>query len=130
MIRRPPGSTRTDTLFPYTTLFRSRIENYCSEQGWRMSGQIAELVAWWGSHKLPLGHWVDTGVNYMLDKHGDIFNSFGFLIHWFSGQIENGLKFLPVWLLILIFVVLGLWRVGLRFAIFTLLSLLLIDNTH
>src|SRR3546814_5482203 len=24
MIRRPPKSTRTDTLFPYTTLFRSR----------------------------------------------------------------------------------------------------------
>src|SRR3546814_2138366 len=34
MIRRPPRSTRTDTLFPYTTLFRShRISilslNYC-----------------------------------------------------------------------------------------------------
>src|SRR3546814_8108755 len=28
MIRRPPGSTRTDTLFPYTTLFRS-----CSTPG-------------------------------------------------------------------------------------------------
>src|SRR3546814_3247311 len=27
MIRRPPRSTRTDTLFPYTTLFRSRDEN-------------------------------------------------------------------------------------------------------
>src|SRR3546814_10489051 len=26
MIRRPPRSTRTDTLFPYTTLFRSRDE--------------------------------------------------------------------------------------------------------
>src|SRR3546814_13806551 len=25
MIRRPPRSTRTDTLFPYTTLFRSRM---------------------------------------------------------------------------------------------------------
>src|SRR3546814_8585758 len=25
MIRRPPGSTRTDTLFPYTTLFRSEV---------------------------------------------------------------------------------------------------------
>src|SRR3546814_15695596 len=25
MIRRPPRSTRTDTLFPYTTLFRSYI---------------------------------------------------------------------------------------------------------
>src|SRR3546814_5237417 len=27
MIRRPPRSTRTDTLFPYTTLFRSRREH-------------------------------------------------------------------------------------------------------
>src|SRR3546814_8585675 len=26
MIRRPPRSTRTDTLFPYTTLFRSVVE--------------------------------------------------------------------------------------------------------
>src|SRR3546814_20320387 len=26
MIRRPPRSTRTDTLFPYTTLFRSALE--------------------------------------------------------------------------------------------------------
>src|SRR3546814_7763949 len=25
MIRRPPRSTRTDTLFPYTTLFRSSV---------------------------------------------------------------------------------------------------------
>src|SRR3546814_13248980 len=31
MIRRPPRSTRTDTLFPYTTLFRSqdrRVDNF------------------------------------------------------------------------------------------------------
>src|SRR3546814_19866394 len=28
MRRRPPRSTRTDTLFPYTTLFRSFRENY------------------------------------------------------------------------------------------------------
>src|SRR3546814_14844959 len=27
MIRRPPRSTRTDTLFPYTTLFRSRLRD-------------------------------------------------------------------------------------------------------
>src|SRR3546814_6240017 len=26
MIRRPPRSTRTDTLFPYTTLFRSDVQ--------------------------------------------------------------------------------------------------------
>src|SRR3546814_15208945 len=27
MIRRPPRSTRTDTLFPYTTLFRSEVHD-------------------------------------------------------------------------------------------------------
>src|SRR3546814_13799743 len=31
MIRRPPRSTRTDTLFPYTTLFRSqKMKNYAA----------------------------------------------------------------------------------------------------
>src|SRR3546814_6195639 len=29
MIRRPPRSTRTDTLFPYTTLFRSGHRGRC-----------------------------------------------------------------------------------------------------
>src|SRR3546814_5240648 len=34
MIRRPPRSTRTDTLFPYTTLFRSRAQP-CLHACWR-----------------------------------------------------------------------------------------------
>src|SRR3546814_2061773 len=33
MIRRPPRSTRTDTLFPYTTLFRSVAGNRAGEVG-------------------------------------------------------------------------------------------------
>src|SRR3546814_3309347 len=37
MIRRPPRSTRTDTLFPYTTLFRSRGRF----PAWPASGQSA-----------------------------------------------------------------------------------------
>src|SRR3546814_2367739 len=32
MIRRPPRSTRTDTLFPYTTLFRSQLTWLGAEQ--------------------------------------------------------------------------------------------------
>src|SRR3546814_9247455 len=32
MIRRPPRSTRTDTLFPYTTLFRSRCSRHHGAQ--------------------------------------------------------------------------------------------------
>src|SRR3546814_13781029 len=33
MIRRPPRSTRTDTLFPYTTLFRSHPSRLLSRRG-------------------------------------------------------------------------------------------------
>src|SRR3546814_7042427 len=33
MIRRPPRSTRTDTLFPYTTLFRSSPARWASRRG-------------------------------------------------------------------------------------------------
>src|SRR3546814_13544413 len=33
MIRRPPRPTRTDTLFPYTTLFRSDIDGRHAEGG-------------------------------------------------------------------------------------------------
>src|SRR3546814_16075975 len=40
MIRRPPRSTRTDTLFPYTTLFRS---HQFSE------AQSTELIGYYGS---------------------------------------------------------------------------------
>src|SRR3546814_14078591 len=32
MIRRPPRSTRTDTLFPYTTLFRSKRTDILDER--------------------------------------------------------------------------------------------------
>src|SRR3546814_2372583 len=40
MIRRPPRSTRTDTLFPYTTLFRSRspMRPCCSATGMTAAG--------------------------------------------------------------------------------------------
>src|SRR3546814_6403396 len=38
MIRRPPRSTRTDTLFPYTTLFRSQDQAGPCEQDAALAG--------------------------------------------------------------------------------------------
>src|SRR3546814_7207950 len=38
MIRRPPRSTRTDTLFPYTTLFRSNDGFRIAEEDLRLRG--------------------------------------------------------------------------------------------
>src|SRR3546814_13880740 len=43
MIRRPPRSTRTDTLFPYTTLFRStalRLRPRCADGGGPRAEQV------------------------------------------------------------------------------------------
>src|SRR3546814_8679864 len=42
MIRRPPRATRTDTLFPYTTLFRSTWEHFqqLDRAGLMMYGQM------------------------------------------------------------------------------------------
>src|SRR3546814_12600776 len=42
MIRRPPRSTRTDTLFPYTTLFRSDLD--CAGAGRRAGVPDAEFL--------------------------------------------------------------------------------------
>src|SRR3546814_15265552 len=39
MIRRPPRSTRTDTLLPYTTLFRSYLSEEKPDPGPSLGGQ-------------------------------------------------------------------------------------------
>src|SRR3546814_5218699 len=43
MIRRPPRSTRTDTLFPYTTLFRSPGDREVGA-GREAHGEVAAVV--------------------------------------------------------------------------------------
>src|SRR3546814_16710330 len=49
MIRRPPRSTRTDTLVPYTTLFRSAVAVL-----WRVLGdQLVDAV--WDDDDLTVG---------------------------------------------------------------------------
>src|SRR3546814_2695950 len=45
MIRRTPRSTRTDTLFPYTTLFRSGRQDWPHK--YAALGDGRSLVGWW-----------------------------------------------------------------------------------
>src|SRR3546814_4616492 len=44
MIRRPPRSTRTDTLFPYTTLFRSELPASTSALALLVGGVAGEVT--------------------------------------------------------------------------------------
>src|SRR3546814_11351060 len=44
MIRRPPRSTRTDTLFPYTTLFRSRRVIYTTNAIESVNARLRKIL--------------------------------------------------------------------------------------
>src|SRR3546814_19741275 len=55
MIRRPPRSTRTDTLFPYTTLFRSAGRAYAAYGGVYVAASLLWLWTVEGTHARSLG---------------------------------------------------------------------------
>src|SRR3546814_17366565 len=46
MIRRPPRSTRTDTLFPYTTLFRSHLVVTGDLTNIALPGEFVQVGEW------------------------------------------------------------------------------------
>src|SRR3546814_14004362 len=58
MIRRPPRSTRTDTLFPYTTLFRSAIGGRQPDEG-----QIVSAL-------IMLAFGLEPGAAFLIDQPG------------------------------------------------------------
>lgn len=79
--------------------------------------------------KLDLGSWVNDVVQHLLDNYSGAFDSIGKLVSGFSEGIEALLMLPPAWLLIAIFVTLGLWRIGARFAVFTAVAFILIVMT-
>src|SRR3546814_12964688 len=62
MIRRPPRSTRTDTLFPYTTLFRSNVAAVKAAMPKLLHDIAARALHIHGSlglsHEMPFAEWV------------------------------------------------------------------------
>src|SRR3546814_10539389 len=56
MIRRPPKSTRTDTLFPYTTLFRSDVALGTVVQGTALHGELHAVGLQADDDHAVLGH--------------------------------------------------------------------------
>src|SRR3546814_14046614 len=51
MIRRPPRSTRTDTLFPYTTLFRSRHRDAVADMRRARAVKLGIILDRLGQHR-------------------------------------------------------------------------------
>src|SRR3546814_16190856 len=80
MIRRPPRSTRTDTLFPYTTLFRSPLEELSPiEHGILLIGSF-ELI-----------HHVEVPYRVAINEAVELAKSFGGTdgFKFVNGVLEN-----------------------------------------
>src|SRR3546814_1392542 len=65
MLRHPPRSTRTDPLFPYTTLFRSgRLRGFLRRRrGWRLAQALAHRFG--DLQQLFLRHAADQAVGHV-----------------------------------------------------------------
>src|SRR3546814_4390475 len=75
MIRRPPRSTRTDTLFPYTTLFRS-FDLFMDDLRIGTLGNVAFDPRGYGIEQGliadRLGQKIDRAGFHRLHRHGDV----------------------------------------------------------
>src|SRR3546814_2805516 len=83
MIRRPPRSTRTDTLFPYTTLFRSGqnklgLKNSAAKALPRLSGPKARHVR------------IEHGLHLSAELLGCLGHALGHIVQACGGGVREG----------------------------------------
>src|SRR3546814_4138103 len=88
MIRRPPRSTRTDTLFPYTTLFRS------AGRAPLVGGEYPETAVWSYNGTVPgpeirvrQGERLQVAVENRLDEETTV--------HWHGMRVPNAMDGVP-----------------------------------
>ena len=76
------------------------------------------------SYKLPIGESVAAALKWLENNDQGLLDKIGKIIDASTGAIENGLMFIPFWLLAAIFIGIGFWRLGWKFALFCAASLL------
>jgi glycine betaine/proline transport system permease protein len=82
-----------------------------------------------GKSLLPLGSMVNDGVKLLLDRGAGLFDAVGGVVESFAGQVESAFLAIPSWLVMLVVVAVGVWRLKWGFGLFALLSLLVIRIT-
>ncbi|MDX3926172.1 MAG: proline/glycine betaine ABC transporter permease [Shinella sp.] len=75
-----------------------------------------------------LGDGIDAAVNYVLDNFSPLLDLIAATIGFVTGGIQDTLLAIPMPVGLAIFVILSLWRVGPGFALFTGLSLWLVEH--
>src|SRR3546814_13165897 len=91
MIRRPPRSTLTDTLFPYTTLVRSPLITAQADEAKALAGKVADALDYVGVLTLE----------FFAGEDGPVFNEMAPRVHnsghWtiegaITSQFENNIR--------------------------------------
>lgn len=77
---------------------------------------------------IPVDDWTTALVEFLMDHAQGLFDIISDGLNWLTFGIEEMLLLPPVWLLIALFTLLAWWRINWRFALFSLLSLLLIPG--
>src|SRR5215471_7794208 len=78
---------------------------------------------------LPLGAVVNDGVKFLLTRCAGLFDAVGHVVETFAGRVETFFVAIPFWLVMLVVVAVGTWRLKWRFGLFALASLLVIRLT-
>lgn len=76
--------------------------------------------------RIPLGEWISALVDWLLAHAQPLFDLIIWVIEGLTNALETLLLAPPAWLFAIIVVLLALWRVNWRFALFSLASLALV----
>src|SRR3546814_329570 len=92
MIRRPPRSTRTDTLFPYTTLFRSGVWTRSLKRSLMMADRLKAGTVWVNNYRAtsftsPFGGYKQSGIGRESGLHA-ILDYVQTKCVWMSADLE------------------------------------------
>ena len=90
---------------------------------------LKDLFADSDTRLLPLGALVNDGVKLLLSRGGGVFDAIGNVVDKFAAQLEAAFLAVPSWMLILLVVAVGVRRLGWRFGLFALVSMLVIRIT-
>jgi glycine betaine/proline transport system permease protein len=75
---------------------------------------------------IPIGNWVETFVNFLMDNLTVVFDFISLIVGGIATNLESFLLGIPPWLFIIIIVLISLWRIGWRYALVFLGTLILI----
>ena len=76
--------------------------------------------------EIEIGSWVEAIVEFLIDNFTPAFDAIAWAIGLLANGLEDGLRWIPWWAFIAGVAVLALWRLGWRFALFTIVALLLV----